>query len=129
MKVGNPMASMKELETRQLRLERILAGSVDGQMAARTEVAEIVHGLLDTMHINNPERIPRLWAPEHDRVGPLGGLSSQINLYIEGVDGKLAPVTINVYSDKRIQSYLVEKLEAEKAEAKFEKQVRKLVRG
>jgi hypothetical protein len=126
MKVGNPMASMKELETRQLRLERILAGSVDGQMAARTEVAEIVHGLLDTIPV---DRIPRLWAPEHDRVGPLGGLSSQINLYIEGVDGKLAPVTINVYSDKRIQSYLVEKMEAEKAEAKFEKQVRKLVRG
>jgi hypothetical protein len=100
-------------------LERLLLAQAGTEAPARATVAEMIYDTFST----HPD-VPKIWTPSHNRIGPMNGKSSQVNLFIEGIDGRLAPVTVNVYSDGIIKSHLQEMLAAEAAEAEFAKQVR-----
>lgn len=61
---------------------------------------------------NNISNI-KAWV-EHDDVGPLGGVKSQVTLALE-IDSEIFAVSVNVYCDDKITDKLKRRLEEESA--------------
>lgn len=105
-------------------LERMLLSSMDGNVFARSTAAEMVHTALDNDNGWGNIEVAKLWTPEHNVVGPMGGYSSRVKLFLN-LDGEIAPVIINVYSDRKIKDALVEQLQVDAQDAKLRKMIRK----
>lgn len=71
----------------------------------RSEVAESIKEHIEATFSN-----VRLWV-DHEKVGPLGGVSSVVFGAVGGEEGGVLPVCVSVYSDDRIRAQLESKLE------------------
>lgn len=99
-----------------------LEGDEDSMANEYSSARDKVRGIIEET-LTNSDDVLRTWIT-NERTGPMGGVSNQVDGYIELEDGTIAPFTVNIYSDHNISDKLEDRLDREEQQATLRKRLK-----